>query len=267
MKKLDLSSKKNLKLYFKFSPRYQSMVRGYARLVWANKATDSDRIKFFKRLEKFKNMYQRNLEIIYKNVNIHPGTIEAKANQWLSDQKHLILNIHTIAESKKTNLKEALIKQLNQPRGISPEKIKRVQEQVDTLYLSPEERREQNVSYVKSFDLAKIFKKHEKNFNTEMKRRINQLADQEIFDLSKDVNETVIKKETNTYTWMTMGDSKVRKTHAKFANKHFSFDDHPTSIYKSGRRFTGPPGTDYGCRCWMIPGGEGKVFKNYSAKE
>jgi hypothetical protein len=60
----------------------------------------------------------------------------------------------------------------------------------------------------------------------------------------KALAETAAHHTTPLYIWRTVGDGKVRASHAANANKVFAWDKPPA---------TGNPGEDYGCRCWVEP--------------
>lgn len=49
----------------------------------------------------------------------------------------------------------------------------------------------------------------------------------------------------NKYVWRTVGDERVRESHAKKDGEVFSWDSPPSD--------TGHPGEDYNCRCWAEP--------------
>ena len=254
-----------IEIFKRFNPRYQRIIRGYAKRVWRNERTSKLDQFVLKRIKEFRDKYQRALEIHYlgdpKYKKYNERTIKRVADQWLVDQKGLLDNINVVAETKKQKIKDALIKQLkkvddselSKEDKLDPAKRTReVQDQIDALYLDPEDRETKTIHRVYSF---------EKN----LKKRINQMAEQAGFDLGTEINMEVSREIFTVFRWVTQGDDRVRCTHRKLNGKIFRWNDPPTTIDKYGNKHTGPPGTEPGCRCHAEIA-KGKPLRNYVAK-
>lgn len=242
-------------VFERYAPKYQKLVREYARLVWTERRTKELDQQFLKQAERFSLKYRQALIRRYKRegIKIYPATIEAKTEQWLDDQKALVSTIQTITDNKKEKIKEKLLIGLD---SMNPMRRDKAQLAIDNLYLTPEQQGKQNVYKVYSFG------KH-------MFRRADQLGEQESFNLGSDVNNAVVQENSNLYLWISQRDGDVRETH-RMLNKvsgPFSWDDHPTTIDKYNNRHQGPPGSDWGCRCFaQVYRGRKKPLRNYIVK-
>ena len=237
-----------INVFEKLAPRYQRIVKSYARMTWLDKGSQELDVRFMAHASKFSLEYQRELTRWYKRigVKIYPGTIHTRAAQWLEDQEALQQTIKAIALSKKEVIKDDLISQLSKSPSIKTQRL------IDNLYLTPKQRETQQV--------YKVF-----SFKDNFLRRANQLGEQAAFDLGSDINNAVISEVSTTYAWQSQEDSLVRKTHRKLNGKIFSFDSDPTTISRYGHVHTGPPGTDFGCRCYAVMK-KGKPRLNFVVK-
>lgn len=226
-------------VFEKLAPRYKKIVRSYAKKIWLGNDSKALEKKFLDQAELFSRLYKRELIRFYKNegIKIFSGTIDAKANQWLVDQKTLIKHVKEISGDKKDQAKFELVSKMLGPgkRG--------AQDLIDELDLP---------------DRKFSFSKH-------MQKKADQLGEQASFDLGADINNIVIEEAGDTYEWTSQEDSKVRPTHKKLNGKIFSFENDPTTIDKYGNEHTGSPGTDYGCRCYAVLK-KGKPKLNYIAR-
>ncbi len=83
-------------------------------------------------------------------------------------------------------------------------------------------------------------------------KRARQLAKDEMnMFLSKYSEIRYLEAGIDSYTWWTMGDSRVRPDHQALNGRVFRFDSPPVSNLKTGARNN--PGMDYGCRCIARP--------------
>lgn len=237
-------------VFKKFAPRYKKLVRRYALKVWKNKATKKTRNEFFDSAERFQKQYKRALVEYYeeKDINIYRGTIDAKAAQWLKDQKALIASVEVIAKAKKNNLIAEQFEKLKESETGG------VQKMLNKIYLSKED-------IEAGGEVYKVF-----SFADNLEDRAEQLGEESSFDLGRDINQAVLEDAGETYKWQTQEDAKVRKTHRMLAKKIFSWGDPPTTIDKYNNKHTGHPGTDWGCRCYAVPA-RGKPLLNFVAKE
>lgn len=243
-----MSPEEGQRIFKKFAPRYQALLRAWARRVWQNKADMNARMKLFDRIRKFRDQYARELHI---QTDRKPDVISHVAKLWFEDQRRTVASIDSVVRSKKETVKKALVKQLSSPR---PDLTReQVQEQLDALYLTPEERETVTVGYVKSYAGS-------------VEKRINQMAEQATFDMARDANTGMMKEKFTMYRWETRKDSRVRHSHRKLQGKIFLFNNDPTIIYPD-RTFRGGPGEDYGCRCWMVGVREGKPLLDYVVRE
>lgn len=226
-------------VFEKLAPRYKKIVRSYARKIWLGKDSKELEKKFMAQAELFSRRYKLELIRFYKKegVKIFSGTIDAKANQWLIDQKTLISHVKEISGDKKQQAQAELTSKIFGPGK------KGAQDLIDELDLP-----ERKFSFLKH-----------------MQKRADQIGEQSSFDLGVDINTAVISESSDTYEWTSQQDKKVRATHRKLNGKIFSFTNDPTTIDKYGNEHTGSPGTDYGCRCYAVLK-KGKPRLNYIAR-
>lgn len=79
-----------------------------------------------------------------------------------------------------------------------------------------------------------------------IRARANLIARDQVGKLNGNLNYLrQTELGVNRYVWRTVGDERVRHSHAIKDGKIFSWDDPPSD--------TGHPGEDYQCRCWAEP--------------
>lgn len=241
-----------ISVFKKLAPRYSRIVRRYALDVWREKKPVMRDKIFYEEAERFKLAYERELRKYYQQeqIKIYPGTITAKGDAWLVQQKALAESVKVIAKAKKDKLIAAEFDKLK------TEQDGDVQKAIDRIYLSTEDIK-------KGGEVYRVF-----SFADNFEAKAMQIGEEAAFDLGREINETVISQDSDEFGWETQRDNRVRATHKKLAGKNFIISDPPTTRDKSGREHTGLPGTDWGCRCWMAPSWPGKkVLRNYTVTE
>jgi hypothetical protein len=120
----------------------------------------------------------------------------------------------------------------------------RVQKVIDNLYLTPQQQETQSV--------FKIY-----SFSEHMKKRADQIGDQNAYNFGSDINNAVLRDNGDKYEWRNQQDKKVRPTHRNtkkgLGGKTFLFSDPPTEMDRYGNKHTGNPGSAWGCRCYGVP--------------
>ena len=234
-----------INIFEKHAPEYRRIVRKYALDVWHGRAGKKN---FLRKVELFKRKYHADLIKHYqdKGIKIYRGTIDAKANQWQVDQLALAESIKVIAAAKKNKL---IAQQFDELRKTKPADV---QKMLNKIYLTSD-------AIASGESVYKVF-----SFKENFEARAMQLGEESAFDLGSEINHAVLIESGDRYEWNTQQDKRVRDTHKKLNGKVFLYSDHPTTIDKYGKRHTGPPGTDYGCRCFESQARKkGKVWKNY----
>lgn len=200
--------------------------------------------------EGFKRQYEFGLRKYYQEsgIRVYAGTIKAKADAWLYQQQALAESIRIIARAKKDKLIAEEFDALKERQDGD------VQKAINRVYLSKKDiERGGQVFRVFSFD---------ENFEA----KAQQIGEEAAFDLGREINEAVISQDGEEFGWETQHDRNVRATHRKLAGKNFKISDPPTTRDKYGREHTGLPGTDWGCRCYMVKKFEGRrVLLHYLA--
>lgn len=235
-----------INIFKRHAPAYKRLVRRFALSVWDG---DPDRDEFFERADRYRRKYESDLIDYYRNrrIRIFPGTIREKGRQWLIDQGALADTIEVLASAKKNDLTNELFAKVRETQSADVKKL------LSQVLLSEADRR-------RGAEVYKVF-----SFGDNLGRKAEQLGEQQAFELGADINHDVVASLGDTYDWNTQEDSRVRATHRKLNKKTFAYVDHPTTVDKAGHTHQGPPGSDYGCRCWESPG-TGKPRKNYVAR-
>lgn len=230
-----------ISVFEQFAPKYKKIVRKFALTVWKwgsqSAASRKGETELYKKADTFRMRYERALKEYYreKEIRIWPGTIKAKGQEWLREQKSLTQTIKVVADAKKNKLAAEEFEKL---RAESPGDIQKI---LNRIYLSPKARESgENVFGVFSFE-------------DEMTKKAEQIGEDAAFDLGTKINNAVIGDLGDRYVWRTQEDKRVRKTHRKLNGKTFLWTNPPTTIDKYGNRHTGHVGTDYGCRCYAEP--------------
>jgi len=229
-------------VFEQFAPKYKKVVRRYALTVWRwgsqSAETRKAELELYSKADTFRMRYERALKEYYheKDIRIWPGTIRAKGQEWLREQKALATTVRVVADAKKNKLAAEEFEKL---RKESPGDVQRL---LNKIYLSPEEqKRGDNVFGVFSF-------------KDEMAKKAEQIGEEGAFDLGAKINDAVIDDLGETYDWNSQEDSRVRKTHRMLNGKTFSNSNPPTTIDEYGNKHTGGPGSDHGCRCYKTKG-------------
>lgn len=238
-----------INVFKKHASAYKRLVRKYALDVWKDRADNKVKEDFFYKAERYKKKYELDLIKHYHDagIKIYPGTIRAKANQWLEDQTALVESIEVIAKAKKNELTAELFDKLRS------EKAPDVQKMLNKVYLT-------QADLSRGAEVYKVF-----SFSDNLEAKAMQLGEQQAFDLGAEINHDVMTDIGDRYEWRTQEDSKVRKTHRKLNGKTFLYSDPPTEIDEYGHKHTGHPGTQWGCRCYELPSTK-RPFKNYIAR-
>jgi hypothetical protein len=216
-------------IYNNINRFWQNAVKDYALALWNKR----DIIKAGKRYDEkallFSRTYRLALEKHYRNkgMKVYVGTLDGKVKDWLIRQEALKDTLKVIAEDRQNKLVEDEIERLKETKD--------ARAMINKLY---DAKANENVYKVFSF------KDHFKN-------RSEQIGDENAYDLGTKINEGIITQFSDRYYWRTQRDRRVRSTHRQLADKCFLFDDPPTEVLKSGKRYTGNPGSiSWGCRCW-----------------
>jgi hypothetical protein len=230
-----------ISVFEQFAPKYKKVVRRFALTAWRwgsqsaeARAAESE---LYKKADTFRMRYERALKEYYreKEIRIWPGTIRAKGQEWLREQKSLTQAVKVVADAKKNKL---AVDEFEKLRKESPGDIQKL---LNKVYLSPEARKDgENVFGVFSF-------------KDEMSKKAEQIGEEAAFDLGAKINDAVIGDLGDRYKWRTQEDKRVRKTHRKLNGKTFLWTNPPTTIDEYGNKHTGHCGSDYGCRCYSEP--------------
>ena len=239
-----------IKVFEKVAPAYRRVLTSYARDVWNGKTFDKE--KFLKDVEGFANRYKRELIKFYKekDIKIYPGTIKAKVEVWIEQQLTIMKNIKKISEIKKEDLKNE-IKDIFLDEG-------------ESLTGAMQKGIKQYVDKKASSAIAQgAF-----SFSENLSKKSGQIAEQSAFEFANEINNEILEKIADKYTWMDQRDKRVRATHRKLRLKTFDPVDPPTTIDKYGNKHTGNPGTDWGCRCYRdVPKKGARVLHGYIVRE
>jgi len=235
-----------IEVFEKIAPSYRRVLTKYARDIWNDKPFEEAR--FLKDVERFAARYKRALINFYieKEIKIYPGTIKAKVDVWIEQQLVILKNIKKVSEIKKKGLQNE-IKEIFLEDG-------------EKLTAAMQKGIKQYVDKKTSSAIAQgVF-----SFSENLSKKSGQIAEQSAFEFANEINDEILKKIADLYTWMSQQDKKVRKTHRKLKGKTFNPEDPPTTIDRYGNEHTGNPGTDWGCRCYRIlPKKGARVLKNY----
>lgn len=200
--------------------------------------------------ELFKRAYQRSLTEYYQDaqIKIYRGTITAKADAWLTQQRALAESVRVIAKAKKDKL---IAEEFD---SLRKEQDGDVQKAINRIYLTKKD-------IERGGEVYRVF-----SFADNFEARAQQIGEESAFDLGREINESVISQNGDEFGWESQRDRNVRATHKKLAGKNFKISDPPTTRDKYGREHTGTPGTDWGCRCYMVKPFAGKrVLLHYLA--
>lgn len=238
-----------IKVFEKIAPAYRKVLTGYARDIWNDEPFNQE--QFLKDVERFAARYKRELIKFYKEkeIKIYPGTIKAKVNVWIEQQLVILKNIKKIAGIKKKDLQNE-IKEIFLDEG---EKLTGAMQKGIKQYVDKK--------------TSSAIAEGAFSFSENLSDRSGQIAEQSAFEFANDINDEILEKIADRYTWTSQQDRAVRKTHRKLNKKTFAPEDPPTTIDKYGNEHTGNPGTDWGCRCYRdLPKKGARVLKNYTVR-
>ncbi len=238
-----------INVFEKLAPRYKRLVRRFALDVWKDRATKAHTKKFLEDADRFKRAYEKELTKHYRDeeIKIFPGTITAKANQWLADQVALAESIRVIARAKKAKMIAEEFDAMRKNESAD------VQKALDRIYLTKKDIEAGGSVY-------RVF-----SFAENLEAKAMQIGEESAFDLGREVNNAVFAANEDVFQWNTQGDHAVRWTHKRMAKRNFYFNDPPTTIDEYGNKHTGLCGTDFGCRCFSSKRGTGKVYRGFVA--
>jgi len=233
-------------IFEQHAPLWRSAVTQFARSVWKGEdGKEADSI-YDKKAIMFAKEYRRSLEDHYrkKGLNVYRGTLDGYVTDWLRKQEALKNTLRTIAEEKQSKLFDEEMERLR--------KEKDAQAMINRLYEAKE-----------TESIYKVF-----TFKDHFKDLAGQRGDENAYELGTKINERIISEHSDRYFWSTQKDKRVRNTHQQLNAKCFLFADPPTTIDRYGKKFTGNPGIDYGCRCWaeIAPARE-KVLRGFVVYE
>jgi uncharacterized protein with gpF-like domain len=164
--------------------------------------------------------------------------------EWLKKQNALKETLKVISEDKQTKLVQDEMERLR--------KTNDPQAMIDRLY----DAKENETVY-------RVF-----SFGDNFKDKAEQIGDENAYELGTGINERIIQHFSDRYFWRDQRDRRVRNTHLQLSGKVFLFADPPTTIDRYGKKHTGNPGTDWGCRCWAeIAPEKEKARRNYTVIE
>lgn len=235
-----------INIFEKYAPRWRNAVTRFARSIWYNTDDDKAEIIYDAQALRFSREYRYELEKYYRNrgMNIYRGTIDGWVKEWLNRQEAMKQNLRVIAADKQNKLVADELERLKTTKD--------PQAMIDRLF----EAKENETVY-------KVF-----SFKDNFKDLAGQQGDESAYELGTGINERIIKQYSDRYFWRTQKDRRVRNTHEQLLGKCFLFADPPTTIDKYGRRHTGNPGSDFGCRCWAEPAPEReKVLRGYVVRD
>lgn len=220
-------------VFKRLAPRWRSVVRKYALDIWRKKPEEKADEYFETQAELFARRYKYDLRKYYekKEIKIYRGTIDGKAEEWLTRQAATRESIKTIAEGKKDKLVAEEFQKLAKSKSADAQKM------LNRMF----DAREGETVY-------RVF-----SFADNFEARAEQIGEETAFELGRDINEAVMSNNSEKYLWENQGDARVRSTHEDapegLGGLVFLFTDPPTTIDVYGNSFTGNPGTPWGCRC------------------
>jgi hypothetical protein len=215
-------------IFERFAPRWRQAVSIFANKIWVGDDDEKSEEEFEQKAVLFSRAYRHAMEAHYraKRMDVYRGTLDGWVFEWIKKQNALKDTLKVIVQDKQDKLvkKEIeLLKSTQDPQAM-----------IDRLYKAKE-----NETVYKVFS----FKDNFKNLS-------EQYGEESAYDLGTGINERIIQNFSDKYFWNTQHDKKVRDTHRQLYKKIFLFADPPTTVDKYGKRHTGNPGSDYGCRCW-----------------
>lgn len=226
-------------VFERLAPTYGRILRKFAIDVWYDR---QDVGEFLGKAEYFRRRYVNDLKRYFEKLGVKfsPKRLEELSNNWLIDQATTSRKIVTLSDLKKGKIAADL-------SDLDEEKKKEVQD------LLKGDLQPGKVAPVVAF-------------SDNLQARAVQIGEEAAFTLGRELNHDTVKQNSDVYEWITQGDSRVRRTHQRLANRLFSYNSPPTTIDKYGHRHTGNPGTDWGCRCYEVPA-NGKPLLNFVVKE
>lgn len=231
-----------------YAPRWRNAVKAYAFDVWNGKDSEDAQETYNKKAFLFSRAYRRALENHYQNkgMRVYRGTLDGKVNEWLATQFALRDTLPVMIATRQGELMTREIERLRNDESATAQKM------LNKLYDAKE-----------GENVFKVF-----SFAGNYKDRAEQIGDENAYDLGTKINEGIITQFSDRYCWQTQRDKRVRDTHQQLSNLCFLFDDPPTEISKSGKSYTGNPGSNFGCRCWSdVADRKAKPNRHYVVRE
>jgi hypothetical protein len=237
-----------INVYKSYAQRWRRAVRMFTLDVWKNRDDEKSRNRYEDQAELFAKEFRSSLEKHYKSkgIQVYRGTIDGKVADWLERQYAMEDTLADLAKKRKDDLVADEIKKLKE------DEERDVQESLDRIYALKDDEK-----------VYKVF-----SFAQNFEGTADRHGDDEAYGLGREINESVLKDNSDRYFWRKQRDARVRKTHEMLADFCFLFDDPPTTIDKYGNTHTGNAGTDWGCRCWgdLAPPRE-KAKRNFIVRE
>ena len=227
-------------IFERLAPAYGRVVRKLALDTWYDRANVNE---FFRKADYFRRRYESELTGYFEDAGYryNPRRIKDLSRKWLQDQILIPRKLVTLADMKKGKLLE--LPKMNEDQ------------RAEVLQLM------QGAKIVTEGRVSPVI-----SFADNLEARAVQLGEDAAFDLGRELNSDTVQQNSDVYLWNTQEDKQVRPTHRKLAHKRFSYLHPPTTIDKYGRKHTGNPGTDWGCRCWETPA-TGKPLLDFVVRE
>lgn len=227
-------------IFERLAPAYGRIVRKLALDTWYERANVDE---FFRKADFFRRRYESELAGYFSDAGYryNPRRIKDLSRRWLQDQILIPRKLVTLADMKKGKLLE--LPKMNEDQ------------RAEVLQLM------QGAKIVTEGKVSPVV-----SFADNLSARAVQIGEDAAFDLGRELNSDTVQQNSDVYRWNTQEDKQVRHTHRILARKRFSYLHPPTTIDKYGRKYTGNPGTDWGCRCWETPD-SGKPLLNFIARE
>ena len=217
-------------IFEKHAVMWRNAVSRYARRIWLDDVDDETEQEYNDKAVLFSREYRHSLENYYrkKGMNVYKGTLDGWTHEWLKKQIALKDTLKTISTDKQNKLVQDAIEKIKDKAD--------AQKELNRLYDAK-----------KGESVYKVF-----SFADNFKAAAEQQGDEAAYDLGTGINERIIQNYSTKYFWKTQKDRRVRDTHKQLEGLCFNFADPPTTVDKYGHRFTGNPGTAYGCRCMAV---------------
>lgn len=223
-------------LFKKFTPSFQNIVQKYAVDCWYGRESEKD---FLKKVSNFRKKFEKEIIEFYKKrkYKIDYKEIQNLSLTWQAEQL-------ATAGKIKANIKQKEQKQIL-------EKKEEILKDQKKLFDDASKKKPRDFTpVIKGLTAGKM--------DSDFLKKSKQIGDQSAFDFITEINNLVVKDNSENFDWTSQKDNKVRKTHKKLNGKTFSWNNLPK--IDSEEVF---PGSQWGCRCMAVPSKK-KALKNYS---